>query len=45
MAPNRAQGSSANPQPTTAQRIAQAQRDGDTRTAMRLKAAQALGNN
>jgi hypothetical protein len=45
MRPNPAQGSSAAPPLTTAQRIAAAQEAGDLKTAMRLKASQALNAN
>jgi hypothetical protein len=41
MRPNPAQGRSATPAPTRAEQIANAQAAGDTRTVMRLKAAQA----
>lgn len=44
MQPNRAQGSSAQPPLTTAQRIAQAEREGDKRTVARLKASQVLNS-
>jgi len=43
MAPNPAQGTSAQPPLSLAERIAQAQTAGDTKTVMRLKAAMAVG--
>jgi hypothetical protein len=44
MAPNPAQGSSGQPPLSLGERIAQAQAAGDTRTVMRLKAAQAVSS-
>ena len=44
MAPNPAQGTSAQPPLSLSERIAQAQTAGDTKTVMRLKAAMAVGN-
>lgn len=44
MAPNPAQGTSAQPPLGLKERIAAAEKDGDTRTVMRLKAAMALEN-
>lgn len=44
MAPNPAQGTSAQPPLSLNERIAQAQTAGDTKTVMRLKAAQAVGS-
>lgn len=45
MAPNPAQGTSAQPPLSLNERIAQAQQAGDSKTVMRLKAAQAMNTN